>query len=180
MKSKSFSPQALRGILIALLIIVVAGGAGLFYLGTEEVRKFVVEVNHATADAEASRGQVKALQTLKNQLSQSESLIAKADQMFATPENYQSQAITDIRNYATSTGLIITKTSFDEQTTDSSRTMTVSLQSPVSYAKLIQFLDGIEGNIPKMQVSNINVGHVTSGGASMVSVQDIKITVSTR
>ena len=180
MATKVASPQALRGILVVLLIVVVTGGAGLFYLGIEEVRKFAIEVSHTTADAEASRGQVQALQALKSQLSQSELLISKANQMFATPENYQSQAITDIRNYATASGITITKTSFDDQTAGNERIMTVSLQSPVQYSKLIQFLDAIEGNIPKMQVSAINVGHVSGNGANTVTVEDIKITIATR
>ncbi|MES2630572.1 MAG: GspMb/PilO family protein [Patescibacteria group bacterium] len=178
--AKTFKPQTLRGILIFLLAVVVIGGAGLFYLGLGEVRKFAVEVNHSIADAEASGGQFDSLQALKQQLSQSEALIAKANQMFATPDTYQTQAITDISTYATAAGLTVTKTSFDEQVDGASRTMTVSLRSPVSYSKLIQFLDGIESNIPKMQVSNIAVSHVAGGGADLVAVDDIKIMIATR
>ncbi|MFZ1301677.1 MAG: hypothetical protein WAQ27_03860 [Candidatus Microsaccharimonas sp.] len=177
---KPFGPQSLRAVLIVLLVIVVGGGGGLFYLGLEEVRKFAIEVNHSVADAEASGTQVQALQNLKGQLAESESLIAKANQIFATPENYQSQAITDIRNYANAAGLTVTKTSFEAQTPGVNPTMTVSLQAPVSYNKLIQFLNGIEGNIPKMQVSNIALGHQIGGGADSVTVDDIKITIATR
>jgi len=180
MATKAFKPQALRGFLIFLLGVVIIGGAGIFYLGLAEVRKFATEVNHSIADAEASGGQVDALQALRRQLAQSETLIAKADQMFATPDNYQTQALTDIRAYANTAGVSITKTSFDDQAAESGRIMTVSLQSPVSYPKLIQFLDGIESNVPKMQVSNIDLGHVPGGGASTVAVSDIKIMIATR
>jgi hypothetical protein len=180
MAKQAFRPQTLRGILVVLLILIIAGGTGLFYLGLNEIRTFATEVNHTIADAEASNGQVQALQTLKSQLTQSEALIGKANQMFATPGNYQNQAVTDIRNYAAAAGIAIAKTSFDPQVPGTSPTMTVSLRSPVSYSRLIQFLDSIEGNIPKMQVTNIGINHVNGGNADAVAVDDIKIMIATR
>jgi hypothetical protein len=179
-KRQSFNPQALRGVLLVILIFIISGGAGLFYIGLNQVRDFAVEVNHTIVDAQASDTQVQRLQKLKGQLAQSESLIAKANQMFATPATYQAQAITDTRNYANAAGLTITKTNFDAQTPGTDPVMTVSLKTPVSYAKLIQFLDGIEGNVPKMQVSSIGINHLNGGGADSVTVDDIKITIATR
>jgi hypothetical protein len=180
MAAKVFQPQALRGILVILLVLVITGGAGLFYLGLSEIRTFAIEVNHSIADAAASNEQVQSLQTLKSQLTQSEALIAKANQMFATPENYQNQAVTDIRNYAAASGIAVAKTNFDAQVPGINPTVTVSLKAPVSYGKLIRFLDAIEGNVPKMQVSAITISHVNGGGADSVTVDDIKITIASR
>ncbi len=180
MARQPFSPQTLRGALVVLLILVIAGGAGLFYLGLNEIRTYAIEVNHSIADAEASNVQVQTLQSLKGQLTQSEALIAKANQMFAMRESYQTQAITDIRNYANTSGIALVKTSFDAPVPGVNPVMTVSLKAPVSYSKLIQFLDAIEGNIPKMQVSNIAISHVNAGNADSVTVDDIKITIATR
>jgi len=177
---QSSKPQTLRGILFVALLIVVAGGLGLFYLGLNEVRQYATEVNHSIADAEASNLQVQQLQSLRSQLSQSEALITKANQMFATNESYQNQAITDTRNYANAAGLSIAKISFSDAVAGVSPTMTVSLKAPVSYTKMIRFLDGIEGNIPKMQVSNIGLSHVNGGNTDSVTVDDIKITIATR
>jgi len=180
MAKQTFKPQNLRAVLVVVLIVIIAGGLGLFYLGLNEVREYAVEVDHSIADAEASNGQVQKLQSLKGQLAQSETLIAKANQMFATPDNYQNQAITDTRNYAASSGITIAKINFDEVVAGVSPTMTVSLKAPVSYSKLIRFLDGIESNIPKMQVSNIGLTHVNGLGADTVGVNDIKIMIATR
>lgn len=180
MASQALKPQALRGVLVIVLVLIIATGAGLFYLGLNEIRLFSTEVNHTVADAEASGTQVQSLQALKSQLTESEALIAKADKMFATQGNYQNQAIIDIRNYAKAAGLTVTKTNFDAEVPGVNPSLTVSLRSPVSYSKFIQFLDGLEGNIPKMQVSNIGVGHVNGGDADSVSIDDIKITIATR
>jgi len=180
MAKQTFKPQSLRAVLLVTLVFVIAGGLGLFYLGLNEVRMFAVEVNHSIADAEASNGQVQALQGLKGQLTQSEALIAKANQMFATPANYQNQAISDTRNYAAASGVSIAKIDFGDVTPGVNPTMTVSLKAPVSYTKLIQFLDNIEGNIPKMQVSSIGISHVGGGRSDSVTVDDIKIMIATR
>lgn len=177
---KSFTPQSLRTILFVALSLIILGGAGLFYLGLEDIRNYAVEVNHTVADAKASGTQVQELQSLKSQLTQSEQLITKANQMFATPANYQSQAISDLQKYAAISGVSITKTSFDADAAGPTRTMTVSLRSPVSYTGLIRFLDGIEGNLPKMQVSSINLSHVNGRGADVVNVDDIKLTIAVR
>jgi len=180
MDKKTFKPQTLRNILYVVFTLIVLGGAGLFYLGLQGLKEYAVEVNHSVADAEASGSQVQALQSLKGQLSQSQALIDKANQMFATPTNYQAQAISDIRTYAAKSGVAVSRTGFEEQTEGPTRTISVSLQSPVSYPRLIQFLDGIEGNIPKMQVSNISLSHVSGAGAGVVNVDEIKIKVSVR
>lgn len=180
MAKKSFKPQSLRTILFILLTVVIVGGLGLFYLGLSEIRNYAVEVNHTIADAEASKLQVQQLQALKSQLAQSEELIATANQTSATADSYQNQAIVDTRNYANASGLSIAKISFDDIVAGVNPTMTVSLKAPVSYSKLIKFLDGIEGNVPKMQVSNIGLNHVSSGGTDSVVVDDIKITIATR
>jgi Tfp pilus assembly protein PilO len=174
-----FNPQALRGLLVVVLIVIMSGGAGLFYIGLNQIREYALEVNHAAADATASNDQVQSLQALKGQLAQSQELIAKANQMFATPGNYQSQANTDIHTYANAAGLTVTKTSFEE-VPGADPIMTVSLKAPVSYSKLIHFLDGVEGNIPKMQVSAISINHVVNGNADSVAVDDIKLMIATR
>lgn len=180
MAKQNFKPQSLRATLFVALFVVLAGGFGLFYLGLNEVRKYAVDVNHSVADAEASNLEVKQLQQLKSQLAQSEALISKANQTFATTDDYQNQAITDTRNYAATSGITIAKISFDDVVAGTNPTMTVSLKEPVSYSKLIKFLDSIEGNIPKMQVSSIGLSHVNGGSTDSVKVDDIKIMIATR
>lgn len=180
MAMQAFKPQTLRAILLVALIIVISGGLGLFYLGLNQVRMYALEVNHSIADAEASNIQVQRLQSLKGEIAQSELLISRANQMFATPSTYQNQAITDTRNYAAAANLNIAKVSFEPYTAGVNPTMTLSFKSPVSYSKLIQFLNGIEGNIPKMQVSSIGISHQNGGGSDSVTVDDIKLTIATR
>ena len=92
---------------------------------------------------------------------------------------YQSQALTDIRNYSDQVGISIAATDF-ENAEDGSNIVIVKLENPTSYEKLIQFLTLIEGNLPKMQVTSIETKYVPGGDADAVEVGDIKINVWVR
>ncbi len=185
MKQKAgMGARTLRGILGFLLVLVAVIGGGLFYLGTEQLRNYAVEVSHVVADGEASGKQIEGLQVLKGQLSQSQELVNKANLLFATPDSYQSQVVGDLQRYASASGVTITKTSFDvpegEAIPTGGEAVTVVLASPASYLSVLKFLDGIEGNLPKLQVMNIGLGHLTNGASGDVSVDEIIITVATR
>lgn len=176
---KQFTPQNLRAILAFLLVVLIAGGAGLLYLGIGELREYSVKVEQRLADAEASGRQINELQTLKNQLAQSNSLIEKANQLFAAPGSYQGQVLNDLRKYADAAGLSLANTSFSDAN-QGTRSVTISLREPVTYSKLIAFLNNVEGNLPKLQVSSISLGRVDGGGADTVKVGEIKIDISVR
>lgn len=177
---KSFKPQNLRSILIVLLALVVLAGAGVFYLGLNFVRDYAIEVNHRLEDAEASGKQIESLQALKAQLSESNSLIEKANALFATPANYQTQALTDIKNYADAAGIAVAGTTFSDTSANGVHGITVTLKQPVAYSKLIHFLDAVESNLPKMQVTSIELGRVEDGNADSVKTGEIKIDISVR
>lgn len=178
-EKKQFKPQTLRAILAALLVLIVLAGGGAFYLGLDLVQKYAIEVDHKLVDAEASEKQISQLQVLKSQLNQSNSLIQKADQVFSTTTTYQAQALSDVRKYADASGLTVNSTNFDDVAAGTA-SMTITLKQPVSYTKLVAFLNNIEGNLPKMQINSIALGQPGSGGADMVRTGDIKIGIAVR
>lgn len=174
---KQFKPQNLRTILSFIFTIVLLAGAGAFYFGLGVLKDYSTEVNQRLVDADASGKQIEELQTLKSQLSQSTSLVGKANQLFATPDTYQARALSDIKNYADIAGLSLESTNFDSA---SPQTIIVKLGEPVTYGKLITFLTNVESNLPKLQVSSISLGHITGGASDSVKVGEIKIDISVR
>lgn len=178
-QKKQFKPQDLRTLLSLLLIIVLGGSAALFYLGNGVVSEYALEVNRRLADAEASGKQVDELRMLKSQLAESNSLVSQANKIFATPANYQSRVITDLKNYADAADLTITNTSFGNPSKTGLYSITIKLAQPVRYDRFIAFLNNIEGNIPKLQVSSLELGP-GDGGANTISTGDIKIDISVR
>lgn len=179
-QKKKFKPQSLRTLLSTLFFILLLGGGAGFYFGISTIRAYAVEVNNRLADADASGKQIEQLQALRERLSQSTSLIEKADLLFATPASYQSQALTDLKRYADSTGLSITNTAFSDPAENGVYSVTITLQQPVTYNSLVTFLSNVESNVPKMQVSSIELGPAGSGGAARVKTGDIKIDISVR
>jgi hypothetical protein len=180
MKQKQqFRPSNLRTILAVLLVVISVGGGALFYWGLTIVRDYAVTVNQRAVDAVASSKQVQELQVLKNQLTQSDSLISKANQLFASPTSYQAQVLNDVRAYAGAAGLSIANTSFPNTSETGTYSIVLTFKAPVSYSKLITFLNNVEGNLPKLQVSEITLGYV-NGGADSVQVGEVKIQVAVR
>lgn len=178
MKSLTFKATSLRGLLILVVILVIGGIAAGFYYGLGRVKEYAVEVSHTNADAQAAQQQVTELQKLKTTLANSEALIKKANQLFATESDYQTRAIQDVQHYAKQSNITITDTSFpSEQQSNGSHTLVIKIASPTSYDNLIRFLEGIESNLPKMQLNGIKLSRASSGA---VSVEDISIKVFTR
>jgi hypothetical protein len=165
MAAKGIKPQGVRVLLSVILTLVIVAGGAVFYFGLTMVQEYSVEVNNRLIDAEASGAQIQQLQSLRQQIAQNESLIAKADRVFAIPANQ--------------TGLSIRSTDFDDPSTGT-YSVTVRLNSPISYPALIQFITLVEGNLPNMQLASIDLEQVQGGDATTVDVGDIKINISVR
>jgi uncharacterized protein (UPF0333 family) len=178
MKQSSMKATSLRSLLIFLLILVIAGIAAGFYYGLGRVREYAVEVSHTNADAQAAEQQVGELQRLKATLASSNELVKKANQLFATESSYQSRAIRDVQRYASRANITITDTSFPTgQQGSGSHTLVINLASPTSYVNFIRFLESIESNLPKMQVTGVDISRASG---DTISVQNINIQVFTR
>ncbi|MEO6109659.1 MAG: hypothetical protein ABIP50_01445 [Candidatus Saccharimonadales bacterium] len=188
MKKDGMKATSIRSLLTFVIVILILAMAGGFYLGLGKVRTTALDVSHTAADANASGKQIDELQKLKLVLTQSQGLVDKANALFSTPASYQSQALKDVQKYASQSGVTISNTNFDlkEDTkdtptvTNTSKPFSITLKSPVSYTKLLSFLDDIEGNLPKMQVTSIDLSRPTTTGSDNVITGDIKIVVSTR
>lgn len=176
---KQFTAQKLRALLSFLLVVIILGGGAAFYWGLGEVRTYSLSVNHRLIDAEASGKQIEELQTLRRNLTNNNSLVEKADQLFATPSTYQAQASTDINTYASAAGIAIARISFSDPSSGAHEA-TISLNNPTSYSGLLTFLNNIEHNIPKMQITSLTLKPADPPSANKVIVGDIKISVSVK
>ena len=176
---------SLRNTLIFLMIAIAALATAGFYFGLQVVKDFGVEVSHTAADADASGDSVGSLQELKEQLAERQALIIKANNIFATPENYQSKALSDVQRYANRYGLKIVDYNFDTPqgtaaSTSNAKPMTITFQNPASYTGLIRFLDALEGNLPKIRVSAIDLSRPSNASASNIDINKLTIEIFTR
>ncbi|MDB5160478.1 MAG: hypothetical protein JWO99_741 [Candidatus Saccharibacteria bacterium] len=180
-----------RNFLAFAMVIIVLGATVGFYFGLQLIKTYALDVSHTVSDASASGRNVKQLSVLKTQLAERETLVTKANQLFATQDTYQLQSLKDLQKYAGEVGISITNTEFDTGTTPppaagatptatAGHSIVVTLQSPVSYAKFIQFLDAIEGNLPKMQITGVSISRPDNASGDQIITDKITITVATR
>lgn len=184
--NKKTQATTTRNILATTLVIVIIGAIVGFYFGLQIIKAYALEVTHTVTDSHASGQNVEELSALQQQLAAGQSLVAKADALFSTPATYQTQALKDISKYASDAGISIS--SIDSAAPSATGTITatpdysevITIQSPVSYAKFLQFLDAIEGNLPKMQITGITIGRPAIPSGDLITTDKITVMVSTR
>lgn len=194
-QSQKMQATATRNILSCLLVVVIIGSAVGFYFGLQLIKDYAIEVSHTVTDSKASDQNTAGLGQLKQELASSQELVTKAQQLFSTPATYQAQATKDITKYAEEAGIAISSIDSSSPSSESGSPRAganggptsgegnaefVTIKSPVSYMNLLKFLDAIEGNLPKMQVTNITLGRPAGSSGDMVTTDKITITVATR
>ena len=181
MANKPFQATSLRALLAFAMVVTLFAAIGGFYLGLQYIREYAVEVSHTTEDAAASGAQVDQLRVLQRQLAQAKTLVEKADKIFATDANYQSQSVKALQKYASEAGVTISNTDFPQNNDIAStqdRLITIQLNQPVSYNRLVRFIQLVEGSLPKMQINNLTISRPDSPNGDEVNVERIGIRIS--
>jgi hypothetical protein len=190
-ESKKLTATMTRSILAVVMVLLVLGASVGFYYGLQLIKAYALDVSHSVSDATASRKNIEELGVLKQQLTERSALVTKANQLFATSDTYQLQSLKDIQKYASDAGITITNTEFDKDAPatgvapptaagSSTHSVLVTLQSPVSYTKFLQFLDAVEGNLPKMQITGISISRPSDPSGDLIVSDKLTITVATR
>lgn len=156
----------LRYVLIALIVVLVAGfGAGAWWVQGMLADK-VRETDHAKTDADLSATELQQLKQLDKQLEDQQDVVERAKQIAATSAQYQyqDQVIKDVSDYAARYGIQVN--TFDFSTTNKNATavngakktpFTVTLRGPLSYTTFMSFLRDLEGNLTKIQVTSLTL-----------------------
>lgn len=198
MKQSKMSAAKLRLVLSITVVMLIGLMAVGFYFGQDWLRTMAISVSHTVADSKVSGGDVQSLKKLQAELATRQSIVAKASSIMASSQNYQSQTIQDLDKYAADANISISNYSFAQPAAPaapvagattaappaapaaSSTTVTITLASPLSYTKLLKFMTAIEGSLPKMQISSINLGRVAGSDHDSVRTEQLTIEVYTQ
>lgn len=200
MNKNGLKATNLRAILIVCVLIALIGNAIGFLYAKRVLTQFAVDVSHSLADSKASANNVDTLKTIQKELVTQKDNETKASQISSPVGSYQNQVITDIDNYAALTGVSVDNYSFATAAAATATpaaassgsstaavatgaiagtsTVTVTIGSPVAYTSLLKFIRAIEGNLPKMQISSVNIGRSTD--SSTVTTDTLTIAVFTK
>lgn len=199
MNKQSLNAVSLRLMLVVGMIVILAASAALFWVIAGTLRDVAVTTNHTKKDAEVSANTVENLERIQDTLENNKEVVDRTNRIVAESQSYQyqDQIIKDLNDYARSTGVSITNIDFSsaaetgsssgsEENKSSSSTISgvnsvsanITLNTPVNYTSLLRFLNSIEQNLTKMQVSKVNVAKAE--GANEVSSEALTIQVYTR
>lgn len=177
MKRRPLTATLLRAILSISMFVVAAIGGTAFWIANSKLEEYAVEVSHTSADATASRDNLQNLQKIQKELDEDKEVVQRASSIVADSQSYQyqNQIITDLNGYAAKAGIEITNINFASTTTQTttpgtttpaaptapsgvkSMPVSITIKNPVDYINLLKFINSIEENLTKMQISRINL-----------------------
>lgn len=192
----NFSATTLR-ITLGISLFVIAGiGIAAFGLIYDQLRNYANGVSVTNAKARSTDDTVQALQLIQKKLTEDRPTVQKAKNIVASSKQYvyQDEIIRDLTTYARRAGVSITDFSFDgssgtnasgssSQNSSSSGANTtarptvngvkstsvnISLKSPVNYVGLLRFINFVENNLTRMQLTSLNV----TGGSGETASKD--------
>ena len=186
-KSKmTMNATLLRTLLsVSMLLIIAVGSAGFLY-GLSIIKAYAVEVSHKKVDAEASNGNIQALESIKKELDQNNDILNKVGLLKSDSQFPEFRIVDEIRKIAANNNLTIdsftyadsaaatgttpatgsatttpptttTPTTGTATTAGKTVSLSVTLKSPIPYSNFLQFTYDIEQNLPKMKVKGISV-----------------------
>jgi hypothetical protein len=157
----------LRLVLLGVVAVLVLGlGAGAYFvLGLLADRAH--QTDHTKADADTTSTELQQLKSLEKQLEDQADIVSRAKEIAATTAQYkyQDQVISDISVYASRYGIKIS--TFDFSAAQSAKPdtsggakktpFTLTLKGPIPFVTFIRFLQDIERNLTKIQVTSLTL-----------------------
>lgn len=192
MKKSVMTAKTLRGILIFSILLMIGGST----VGTYFAQKWLLSqagiISQTVAESNASGNNNQAAAKLQAELAAQQSVITKTSLLAVPRQDYQSKAIQELDQYAADAGISISNYSFSQAAAvaatgtttatlaaaSNNPIVTATLTSPVSYGKLLKFMNYIENNLPKMQIASVNLGRATGASGDSVKIDQLSIEVS--
>lgn len=194
-KKELIDAKSLRiGLLVLMLLITVGSGVGLSY-AMQNLKTFAIEVSHKKVDANASNGNIAALQKTESYLETNQDVLEKAGLLRSTSEFPEFKIVDEVRRVAAKNNIQIETFSYGASTSSSASTSgagsatpstgaatgspaapssasaggnTISLSVTLrasDYLNFLQFTYDIEQHLPKMKLNGISMSG--SGGITV-------------
>ncbi|MNH58560.1 hypothetical protein D3C85_1048120 [compost metagenome] len=181
--AKKMTASNLRIILSVIIFLITGVSIGGFLLLTGSLKDYASEVSKTNGEAQASETNIQSLQKTQTELEKYKETAKRAQNIVSESASYQyqDQITRDLNSYAAQAGIAITGFTFDAVATATtpatpgttgtgttppapsapaglnSRTVTIQLESSVSYKSLLTFMNMIEENLTKMQIAKVTL-----------------------
>ncbi|HET8690191.1 MAG TPA: hypothetical protein VFL81_02040 [Candidatus Saccharimonadales bacterium] len=163
--------QLMFGLYGLIAVLIVAVGFG-FYYAENFLSAAVADTNDLKDQANVAQQNVVKLQQLQSELTKQADVVQRTEQIMADSQQYQyqDQIVKDINTYAARTGVKVIGYDFGDPTKKAANktslpsvsgtqiiTADLTLDAPVKYTHFLNFLQAIEQNLTKMQVTGVNI-----------------------
>jgi hypothetical protein len=189
--------RRLRIVLAVIMFAIIAAAVVGFSIAQKNLADYANSISKLNADAQSGDQNIRTLQNLKVRLDQQQALIQRTRAVVGDSSTYANTVINDISRIGSESGVPVKSIAFVESaatvtptagaaaapTTSASgsgvvkKTVTVSVQSPLSYTSLMNFLGKIESNELRMHVAKVAI---TEDEGDKVATQDLSIEVYVR
>lgn len=189
---KHLTAAKLRLILAVMMFVTVGICGTIFYFANSLLSDVATDVSKTVAEANASQNNLQTLQQTEKILESEQDAVKRAAKVTANSQNYQyqNQIINDMNEYASRAGITLTNIDFSSAKPSSAApatggaaapmtgagtptgvktvTISVTIDNPVNYVKLLRFMRSIEQNLTKMQIADISLTQSEAGVSSDV------------
>lgn len=147
--------------IVAMILLLIFGFSWL----SSRLEERAMQADHTQIDAEIARGNIDHLQFLESYLEDNRETVDRAEAIVTEASQFQQQVVNDINSFAAVSGVTVLGYNFeveDEASTSSisgtnATSVTVTLANPIAYVDFLRFLQAIEQNLTRMQVTGVTL-----------------------
>ena len=158
MKTKNLKASALNTVLAisaSVTLIILVGG---FYFAQNSLRDYAAQINGTGAN----KTNQQTLKQIEDEITATKANSEKINSILASNQTYQTTIENDLKVYATANGIKIANLNLSPTGITGplvggvrSNFITITLSNPVSINNLLRFMQAIDTNLPKMQITSL-------------------------
>ncbi len=193
---KTLNASVARIIMALLLLVILAAMVGSVIVAYSFLSKTSDDVGKLQTEAIAIESKIQNLLALKSQLDKNSEIAKKAKNIVSESKmyQYQNQIIQDLSNYADRAGIPIRSFTFQSESTATKSTtstskkptgatpagvkstfVSIQLGENIDYVRFLHFLDLIEKNVTRMQLSGISISRGANNHELLVQALEVKV-----
>lgn len=169
---------------IIIILVISASIVGFCFVKNQlnEIAGTISSDSQKTATSKSD----KVITSLISDVSKNKAVIEEVASITIPTQDYRSQVVQSISNIAANTGISISNFNFDQPVSGTTsitnvelKSITVTLNNPINFTNLMNFVKTMENNLPKMQLNGINITRDPSS-EGFVKVDPLIVEVYTR
>lgn len=193
---KTLNASVARIIMALLLLVILAAMVGSVIVAYSFLSKTSDDVGKLQTEAISIESKIQNLLALKSQLDKNSEIAKKAKNIVSESKmyQYQNQIIQDLSTYADRAGISIRSFTFQSESTATKSTtstskkptgvapagvkstfVSIQLGENIDYVRFLHFLDLIEKNVTRMQLSGISISRGVNNNELLVQALEVKV-----